>query len=445
MSLSISIIGLGKLGVSIAAAIASRGHNVIGVDVSREVVDQVNSGNAPVYETGLQEMLDDAHPRIRAVTSFDQAINNSSLTLVIVPTPSDEQGAFLTAHAEAAFRECGRALARKSGYHLVVLVSTVLPGSTRARLKPLLEQESGKYLGRDLGLCYSPQFVAIGSVIRDFLNPDFLLIGESDERAGAYLESFYRSVVKNSPPCARMSIENAEITKIAVNTFVTTKITFANMLGDLCERIPGADVDVVTRALSLDYRIGQGCLKAGLGYGGPCFPRDNIALAYLARALGARADLAEAIDSFNRSLPDRTVERFREFLREGRRAAVMGLSYKPGTQIVEESQAIYLVRSLARSGISVLAYDPVANNAARIELGDAAVIAESIEECLKLADVIFIATPDPEFKALPAEMLAGKTIIDFWGLLAERLTDRTDVRYLRMGRAVNESSLAESS
>jgi UDPglucose 6-dehydrogenase len=443
MSISVSVIGLGKLGAGIAAAIASRGHEVIGVDVRREAVELLNSGRAPVYETDLQEILDASHQRIRAVTNCSEAINNSGITLVVVPTPSDQQGAFSLSYVEAAFRECGRALARKRDYHVMVLVSTVLPGATRMYLKPVLERESGRLVGRNLGLCYSPQFVALGTVIRDFLTPDFLLIGESDERAGTCLESFYRTVVNNSAPCARMSIENAEITKIAVNTYVTTKITFANMIGDLCERIPGADVDAVTRALSLDRRIGQGCLTAGLGYGGPCFPRDNLALAYLARTLGARADLAEATNSLNRALPDRIAERFKDLLQPGKTAAVLGLSYKPGTTVVEESQAIYLVKSLAKSGLRILACDPVANGTARLELGDAAVLVESVEECLKPADLVFIATPDPLFKALPVEIFAGKTVVDFWGLLAERLACRSDVKYFRMGRAVNESSRAE--
>lgn len=437
--MSVSVIGLGKLGASIAAAIASRGHEVIGFDVRRESVDLLNSGYAPVYETDLQKVLTASRSRIRAVTNCSEAVNNSGITLVVVPTPSDEQGAFLLGYVEAAFRECGKALARKRDYHVVVLVSTVLPGSTRTHLRPALEQEARKYVGRDFGLCYSPQFVAIGSVIRDFLSPDFLLIGESDERAGTYLESFYRTVVKNTPACARMSIDNAEITKLAVNTFVTTKITFANLIGDLCERIPGADVDVVTHALSLDRRIGQGYLTAGLGYGGPCFPRDNLALAYLARLVGARADLAEATDSLNRTLPDRIVQRFRDFLQEGMTAAVLGLSYKPGTQIVEESQAIYLVKALAKSGLNVLAYDPIANAEARLELGDAAVVVESMEECLKSAETVFIATPDLQFKALPAEIFAGKTIVDFWNLLAGQLSGRTDIRYIRLGRSANES------
>ena len=144
---------------------------------------------------------------------------------------------------------------------MVVISSTVLPGSTQFGILPLLESQSGKRCGKDFGLCYNPEFVALGSVIRDFLNPDFALIGESDDRAGSEVESFLRAVYDNRPHVARMGFVNAELTKIALNTYVTTKISFANMLRELCERLPGADVDVVTGALGLDLRIGDGTLR----------------------------------------------------------------------------------------------------------------------------------------------------------------------------------------
>src|ERR1051326_8722744 len=225
-----SIVGLGKLGARMAAAIASRGHEVIGVDVLHQSVEKLKAGIAPIQETGLQDLITANREHLRATTSHEDAIHNSDITFVIVPTPSDERGAFTLQYAQWAFKEIGKALATKDGYHLVVLTSTVLPGSTRYGLLPVLEEESGKRCGKDFGLCYSPEFIALGSVIRDFLNPDFTLIGEYDERSGSVLEQAYASIMANHPPCKRMSLENAELTKISVNTFVTMKISFANML-----------------------------------------------------------------------------------------------------------------------------------------------------------------------------------------------------------------------
>ena len=171
---------------------------------------------------------------------------------------------------------------------------------------PILERESGKKAGKDFGLCYSPEFIALGSIIRDFLNPDFTLLGEFDERCGAHLEEVYKRVMGPDTPCARMSLENAELTKISVNTYVTTKITFANMLAEMCEKLPGGNVDVVTNALGLDSRIGRKYLTGSIGYGGPCFPRDNVALSFMAPAAWYRGAACrnhrfdEPVDSYQR-------------------------------------------------------------------------------------------------------------------------------------------------
>ena len=436
-----SIIGLGKLGASMAAAIASRGFDVIGVDISQRAVDLVNAGHAPVQETNLEETVAANRERLRATLSHREAILNSDVTFVIVPTPSDERGAFSLQYAKWAFREIGRALAERNGYHNVVMTSTVLPGSIRYGLLPILERESGKVCGRDFGLCYSPEFIALGSVIHDFLNPDFTLIGEFDERAGSQLEACYAEITENNPPCKRMSIENAELTKIAVNTFVTTKITFANMLADLCERIPGGDVDVVSDALGLDTRIGRKYLTGALGYGGPCFPRDNVALSFIARALGCEASLVETTDRLNRSLVDRLADRLRSFLKHGDTVAVLGLAYKPHSHVVEESQGVYLARALAASGVRVVGYDPLANEMARHELTDKVVVLEDAASCLQQADAVVITTPDPEFRDLRAADFPQKNppvvVCDCWRILRDKLESASHVRYIPLGIGID--------
>src|SRR5689334_21944971 len=211
MSRRISIVGLGKLGASMAAAIASRGHQVVGVDVNHRAVDAINAGRAPVQETGLDELVAANRDRLRGTMSHEEAIHNSELTFVIVPTPSDERGAFLLQYAAYAFREIGKALAGKQERHTVVLTSTVLPGATRYGLLPVLERHAGKKGGADFGLCYSPEFIALGSVIRDFLNPDFLLVGELDAASGQHLADCYRDIMPQSTPVRRMTLENAEL------------------------------------------------------------------------------------------------------------------------------------------------------------------------------------------------------------------------------------------
>jgi UDPglucose 6-dehydrogenase len=440
----VSIIGLGKLGASMAAGMASRGFNVIGVDIDHRAVEAINAGRAPVQETDLDEMIMNNRERLQATMSHVEAIAKSDISFVIVPTPSDEKGAFSLQYAAFAFKEIGRALAKKDGYHVVVLTSTVLPGSTRYGLLPILERESGKRCGRDFGLCYSPEFIALGSVIRDFLNPDFYLVGEFDARSGDALQSVNERVALNKAPCQRMTIENAELAKISLNSYVTMKISFANMLADLCERIPGGNVDQVSDALGMDTRIGRKYLTGGLGYGGPCFPRDNVALSFLARELGAENDIPTTTDRVNKALADRIVKSLRSRVRKGATVAVLGLAYKPFSHVVEESQGILLARTLAGSGYRVLAFDPLANESALKELHYHALILSSVEECLREAELVLITTPDPCFKALTADdLLKGKaqvTVVDFWRILKNELNGKEGICYMPGGCCIDESS-----
>jgi UDPglucose 6-dehydrogenase len=442
-----SVFGLGKLGASMAAAIGSRGLDVIGVDINQKAVDLVNEGHAPVQETDLEKYISTYSDRIKATMSHEEAVLKTDLSFVIVPTPSDERGAFSLQYAAWAFKAIGKALAKKDTYHNVVLTSTVLPGATRQALIPILEKESGKTAGKDFGVCYSPEFIALGSVIRDFLNPDFTLVGEIDDRAGSQLAECYSRIMPNQPPCQRMSLENAELTKIAVNTYVTTKITFANMLADLCERIPGGDVDVVSNALGMDARIGRKYLTGAIGYGGPCFPRDNVALSFIARAMGTKADLAETTDHANRTLAEKITNRLRHLISDGTTVAVLGLSYKPFAHIVEESQGVALAKALSRAGARVVGYDPLANEMARNELHDQALVLDSLEECLAQATVVVVTTPDPAFKDLTAKDFGADdrevTVIDFWRILRDALSGQKNVRYIPIGQSVDDEANTE--
>ena len=433
----ISVFGLGKLGACMAATMAERGAQVIGVDVSPAVVDAVNAGRAPVEEPGLAALLAANRGRLRATTDARDAVLGSQLSFIIVPTPSDSSGGFSTRFVEQVAREIGRALREKSEYHLVVVTSTVLPGSTGRDVLPLLEAESGKRCGPDFGLCYNPEFIALGSVVRDLLNPDLVLIGESDERAGALLAAWYAGYFENRPAVERMNFVNAELTKISVNTYVTMKITFANMVASLCEELPGADVDVVSAAVGRDSRIGRKYLTGGLGYGGPCFPRDNKALFSVAQTLGAPAELALATDRTNAALLRRQVERISALAGSDATVAVLGLSYKPSTGVVEESQGLALARALADRGLRVVVHDPLALDASRAVLRDDVTYAASPAECLRGVDVAVIATPAAEYRALEPADFGDDTrrtvVVDCWRLLAGTLAGCAWVDYVPLG------------
>ena len=439
----ISVVGLGKLGACMAATMASKGFQVVGVDVNSNTVDAINAGRPPVVEPGLVDMIAANRERLRATTDYREAVLRSQLTFVIVPTPSDQTGGFSIRYVEQAAREIGRALKHKKEYHLIAVTSTVLPGSTEYGIVPAIEEESGKKCGRDFGLCYNPEFIALGSVIHDLLHPDSILIGESDERAGSALEEWYKGYCNNHPPVARTNFVNAELAKIAVNTYVTMKITFANMLAAICEELPGAEVDAVTAAIGHDSRIGRRYLTGGLGYGGPCFPRDNKALASMAQTLNAPAALAETTDRMNQKLLARQVERVQNMLRPGMTVGVLGLAYKPNTNVIEESQGLVMAKTLAESGSVVAVYDPLAMDNAHAVLNDTVQYMNSAAECLRSADVVIITLPSDEFRALKATDFPVRkhrtVVVDCWRILAKTLADCDWIDYVALGVGREES------
>lgn len=438
----IAVVGLGKLGAPLAAVLASKGNQVLGIDVNPEAVRLVNEGRAPVEEPGLQALVSASRDRLSATTDLAAAAGGE-VSILLVPTPSDDRGAFTNEYVLAAVDEVGRALAKHRDYHVVVVASTVMPGSCDGEIRPALERASGRRVGERLGLCYSPEFIALGNVIRDMLEPDMVLIGESDPRAGDILERLYAGVCENDPPFRRMSLINAELTKIAVNTYVTMKISYANTLADMCERLPGADVETVTDALGLDTRIGRKYLRGAIAYGGPCFPRDNKAFAVLARDLGAEPLLAEATDSVNVAQTDRLARIVQSRLEVGHGVGILGLAYKPDTGVVDESPGIALARLLSEAGYEVNVYDPVAMDAALDALEGAAQISGSVGEVLERSDVVVIATPWPEFAELPIASLEREgrrpVVIDCWRLLSDE-TYGEAIDIVLLGRPLEESS-----
>ncbi|WP_447974994.1 UDP-glucose dehydrogenase family protein [Nitrospira sp. Kam-Ns4a] len=431
----ISVIGLGKLGACAAACFAYRGVQTIGVDINPRVVDAINTGRAPVQEPRLQELITASHARLRATQDYAEAVRASDVSFLIVPTPSQEDGHFSDERLREALRHLARAFGeQRKPYHLFVVTSTVSPGTTEGQLIPLIESVSGRRVNRDFGVCYNPEFIALGNVINDSLNPDLVLIGESDRRAGDIVEEIYRRTCENRPYMARMSIISAEITKISLNSYVTMKISFANTLASLCERIPGADVDAITAALGADKRVSPHYLKGGLSFGGPCFPRDNRAFAAFAEKYGGQAILAKATDTVNDLQMDGLVRRVLKFLKEGDTVGVLGLAYKPNTPVIEESPALRLIQELLKKDIKVIVYDPMAMEEGRAVLRERVAYGSTARDCVAKANVCVIVTPWEEFKKVDEGWIEQNTltVIDCWRVLdPSRFSER--VRYVAMG------------
>lgn len=437
----LSVVGLGKLGSPMVAVFAEKGFEIIGLDINPQFVAALNAGRAPVEEPGLQELIDKNRERITATTDFSQIVRHSDVTFIIVPTPSGSDYCFTNKYIVDAVTKIGTALRGKKEYHLVVVTSTVMPGSTDGEIRDALEAASGRTVGEQMGLCYNPEFIALGSVIRDMLYPDMILIGESDEKAGDILEKIYSASTQSNPEIHRMNCVNAELTKISVNTFVTTKISYANMISEMCDHLPAADASVVSSAIGADSRIGKKYIKSAVGYGGPCFPRDNKAFAALGRRLGVRCDLAEATDRINDHQLVRMSDVVESHLPEDGCVAVLGMSYKPHTPVVEASQGVMLSEILADAGHKVVAFDPIAADAAKQKLGDKVLFTASAQDAIDKADVVVVMTPSPEYAALTKEAFCkdGRTrvVVDPWSVIPNSVRGSL-AKYIVPGRSTLE-------
>ena len=412
---TVSVFGLGKLGACIAATLAMRGLKVVGIDIDADKVKCVNQGVAPVDEPLLAETIEAAAGRLRASTDAREAVHTDA-TFFIPPTPSLPDGSFSNEYLLRAMQSCAEVMraAGKPG-HLFVCSSTTTPGACDSVLIPMLEKELGGRCGRDFGFLYNPEFIALGNVVNGLLDPDLVLIGESDPESGAALAALYQKYTRSRPQISRMSIVSAELAKISLNSFITLKISFTNQLRLIAEKFPRADIHAVLEAIGSDTRIGKKYLRAGLSYGGPCFPRDNRLVAYTARQVGLSAPLAEASDAVNEQTKTNLVEKVKALVGRDETVAVLGLSYKPDTYITEESAGLHLAQQLKRQGYRVIVHDFAARpsnspNLHEFELVDQVGQLAARHE-LKLA---VICCPWPGYKDL--SLPPGARVLAAWKL-----------------------------
>jgi UDPglucose 6-dehydrogenase len=424
---AVSVFGVGKLGATMVGCFATAGFDVVAVDIKEAAVRDVARGIAPVQEPGLEDLYSRNQQRLRACADTREAILSSDASFITVPTPSTPQGEFSTSIAMGIARSIGTVLREKTAYHLVVMAGTVLPGATERDILSALETSSGKVCGRDFGLCYSPAFIAIGDAIQGLVDPDLFLIGEFDQRSGDILSGIYRRQGATESRMVRMAIVNAEVTKIAVNAFVTNKISFANTLARICSRLPGGDAHAVADAMGLDSRIGRKYLTPGATFGGPCFPRDNGAFDWFARSIGEEAPLARATDEVNRNHTDFLVQTTLKAAPSARCVGLLGLSYRPRTNLMDESLGVAMARSLLGRGLAVVAYDPWVARHGITESVDGLELVDSVEACVDRSDVVVLATPHDEFAGLGcADLRRGGLhlpFVDTWAFLRDNFRD----------------------
>ena len=413
---TVAVIGLGKVGLPLAAALASRGLSVRGFDPDpgrRALLRSHDPAQPEIrYERGLSEALRSSADRLRPADTVAEAVADAAVALVIVPTPSLADGRFCNAAVASAFRAIGESGTLPDGL-VVNLVSTVSPGAIGTELQPLLEATAGRRCGHGISLCYSPALIALGNVLEGFLRPDFAFIGEVDAPGADRLEALFRDQFIPDVPIRRLSAQGVEIAKIAINNFLTTKISFANLIGQLCERTPGADVDAVLGALGSDSRIGPRCLHAGMGYGGPCLPRDTAALSASLAGAGLGADLPTAVEGLNRGHVD--------FLArldgpvQGRQVTVLGLGYKAGSNVTMDSAAIELCNRLAELGAVVTAADSQADAMDLGALAAAVRVTSRPETVLPNTELLLLTGSDELPVQAAAALPASATVVDLGG------------------------------
>lgn len=426
----VTVVGAGKVGAPLAALLASAGHEVYAADVNEAAVAKINQNLAPVDETGLQDLFTQCGSRIVGTSDIAGAVEQSDFVFVVVPTPSEPDGSYSLKYIDQALVPIAKALQKHIGWLTVVIVSTVSPGATAGHIVPELEKLSGEHCGESFHVCYNPEFIALGSVLVDLKNPSFLLIGSQNQIGGHRLEMFYHDLYHTLdlpvPPVAHMNLVNAEISKISLNCYVTTKISYANALAELCENIPGADARIVCKTVGLDRRIGSLYLRPGTAYAGPCFPRDGRAMI----ALGDMP-LARATDEINRRQTDRLTKYIPRVDGEPSKVkacnvAILGLAYKTDTAITEESAGMSLFGRLKELRVvDLFVHDP------------AAAPSEGWRVKIREADVVYITTPWPEYRTLaPEDFKPTAKIIDCWGILNEKRFAGRDLVVIGRGPAV---------
>ncbi len=450
-NLSVSIIGLGYVGLTTAACFASRRIEVVGVDVDEARVRKIRKGEPVIMERGLQPLLDRAlrsgHLELR--TDFAK-LNETEVSFITVGTPGKPDGSIDTGYVENAAREIGRSLRSRSDFHLVVVKSTVVPGTTVGRVKPILEAESRTKVGDRIGLAVSPEFLYEGSAVQDTLRPEALVIGASDKKSSSLLLSLYRRFYGRLPPTISTTPENAELIKYSINAVRAIQVSYVNFLANVCSRIRGGEVRDVVAGLGRVARLDKRYLGAGLGYGGSCLPKDTKALFAFSESIGVDASLLDSAIRVNERQALEAVEMARRLVGDlgGKKVAVLGLAFKAGTDDVRESTAIRVIRALLDAGANVAAYDPEAISNARYLLGDRVAYVASAKQCITGADVCIVATGWEEFKALdPSQfqrLMKSPAVVDGRRIFDPKHFKANGIPFLRVGTAASSSPVSET-
>lgn len=426
--MKISVFGLGYVGAVSAACFAKEGHEVVGVDVSQTKVDIINAGSSPIVEEGISEMTDEmvAEGKLRATTDVVDSVLNSDVSLVCVGTPSNENGSLKLDYVKRVSQQIGEAIAKKTTRHVVVMRSTMLPGTIESLVKPTLEVYSGKKAGKDFDVCINPEFLREGTSIKDFYAPPFTLIGADSEEAGEILKRLYAGI---DAPLFVTSTKAAEMVKYSCNCFHGLKVSFANEIGNICKEL-GIDSHEVMEVFCQDTKLNLSpyYMKPGFAFGGSCLPKDLRALRYKAKELDVEVPVLEAALASNLLQIERAIQMI---LKTGKKkVGVLGFAFKAGTDDMRESPVVSIIERLIGKGFDLKLYDKEVSMArifgANREYIEREIphisnlMSESIEEVLAHSEVVLIGNPAKEFKQIETRLKNEQTVIDLVRIFGKR-------------------------
>ncbi|MFH1432987.1 MAG: UDP-glucose/GDP-mannose dehydrogenase family protein [archaeon] len=408
--MKISVIGSGYAGLVNAAGFAHIGNIVTCVDIDQKKIDKINKGISPIYEEGLEDILKNAlkNGNIKATTDTRSAIMETDITYIAVGTPSKADGSIDLKYIKAVSEDIGKILKEKEKYHLIVVKSTVVPGTTEDTVGRTIEQISGKKRGIDFGLAMSPEFLREGKAMQDYLKPDRVVIGAHDKKSGDILHEL------NSPLTGNIimtDIKTAEMIKYTSNAFLATKISFTNEIGNICKKL-NIDVYDVMKGVGADFRISPYFLNAGCGFGGSCFPKDVKALIAKSIELGYDPGLLNSVITVNKNQPGKMIELAKKHISDldGKKITLLGLAFKPGTDDIREAPAITIIEDLLKQGAIITVYDPEAQKNIEAIFHDKINYAGTKEQAISASDTIMLVTEWDEFK--DESLYNGKFIID---------------------------------
>lgn len=402
-SMRISVVGSGYVGTTLAASLAELGYETVAIDIDEEIVASLNAGESPIHEPGLDRLLSNhTGERLQATVDHDRIVD-TNITFLAVGTPSNPDGSIDASGLIHAARDVGEALRGKDSYHLVVIKSTVTPDIVQEQVIPALTEAAGRSLGEYLGVAVNPEFLREGSAVDDFFNPDKIVLGtDEDARAEELLRELYQPLIERSQASViTTGLAEASLIKYANNAFLAVKLSFINDLGNICKAY-GVDTYEVADAIGLDHRIGAAYLRAGLGWGGSCLPKDTAALLQAARDRDYRPSMIEAAIEVNERQPQRFLSLLESQLSvPHKRIAVMGLAFKSGTDDIRESRSIPVIEGLLSRDADVVAYDPNPGAVAAMQERFPEVdYANSPEEALIGAEAVCFLTDWPAFAEL---------------------------------------------